>query len=39
MRRFPILLLALFALSFTVQAEVKDVYDFDTGLRNSAFRI
>jgi len=30
MRRFPILLLALFALSFTVQAEVKDVYDFDT---------
>ena len=30
MRRFPILLFALFALSFTVQAEVKDVYDFDT---------
>ena len=30
MRRFPILLLTLFALSFTVQAEVKDVYDFDT---------
>jgi len=38
MRRFPILLLALFALSFTVQAEVKDVYDFDTRAEEQRFQ-